>query len=269
MLGTRVIVGFLLAVGGFFVIVHGTWIYFVVMALLALLALAEFYRITKPYRPAALAGILALFLMVYCGWWGTPTGVLGALALSVALAFVIVASGGPRRGVTARMAITILGPMWIGLGFACLLLMRRLPEGMSLVLIVVFGTWAGDTFAYFIGRYFGSTPMAPRLSPKKTWEGFAGGLLGTVIGVVLIALLAGAIRPDTPGVSSSQALLIGLVIAVVGPLGDLFESLIKRDVDVKDAGRFLPGHGGVLDRFDALIFSSVAVYFLSVGFLSL
>lgn len=269
MLGTRVIVGFVLAVGGFFVIAHGTWIYFVVMVLLALLGLAEYYRITKPYRPVALAGIVSVLLMLYFGWWGTPTGVLGALALGLALAFVMVSWGGPRPGVTARMAVTAMGPLWVGLGFACLLMMRRLPEGMSLVLIVLFGTWAGDTFAYFVGRYFGSTPMAPRLSPKKTWEGFAGGLLGTVIAVILIALLAGAVRPDTPGVSSSQALLIGLVIAVVGPIGDLFESLIKRDVQVKDAGRFLPGHGGVLDRFDALIFSSVAIFFLAVGFLSL
>ena len=269
MLGTRVIVGFLLAVGAFFVIVRGSWIYFVVMAVLATLGLLEYYRITRPYRPAALAGIVGLVLMLYFGWWGTPLGVLGALALALALAFALVATGGPRQGVTARVAITAMGPLWVGMGFACLLLMRRLEAGMSLAMIVVFGTWAGDTFAYFVGRYFGATQMAPRLSPKKTWEGFAGGLLGTVFAVILIALLAGAVRPATPSVRPSQALLVGLVIAIVGPIGDLFESLIKRDMDIKDAGRFLPGHGGVLDRFDALIFSSVAVYFLAVGFLSL
>jgi phosphatidate cytidylyltransferase len=96
------------------------------------------------------------------------------------------------------------------------------------VLTVIFGMWAGDTMAYFTGKLFGSTPMAPKLSPKKTWEGFAG----------------------------------GAVIAVVGSLGDLFESLVKRDLQIKDSGRGIPGHGGVLDRFDALMWASVAAYFL-------
>jgi phosphatidate cytidylyltransferase len=124
---------------------------------------------------------------------------------------------------------------------------------------VVFGTWAGDTFAYFVGHTFGSTPMAPRLSPKKTWEGFAGGVLGTVLVVVIIGLATNL----TPG----ESLLIGFTIAIVGPLGDLFESLVKRDVDVKDAGHMLPGHGGVLDRFDALLFCSVAVYYVATAVL--
>jgi phosphatidate cytidylyltransferase len=131
---------------------------------------------------------------------------------------------------------------------------------MALVLAVVFGTWAGDTFAYFVGKFFGTTPMAPRLSPKKTWEGFAGGVLGTVLVVVLIGLFTTQLTP-------SQSLLIGLTIAVVGPLGDLFESLVKRDVDVKDAGHMLPGHGGVLDRFDALLFCAVAVFYVATGLL--
>jgi phosphatidate cytidylyltransferase len=170
------------------------------------------------------------------------------------LTFVQAAAAGPRPGVTGRMAVTVLGTLYVGLGFGHLLLMRRLDEGMALVLAVIFGTWAGDTFAYFVGKYFGSTPMAPRLSPKKTWEGFAGGVLGTVLVVVFIGLYT-VLTP-------SESLLIGLTIAVVGPLGDLFESLVKRDVDAKDAGHMLPGHGGVLDRFDALLFSAVAVYYL-------
>jgi hypothetical protein len=125
---------------------------------------------------------------------------------------------------------------------------------------VIFGTWAGDTMAYFTGKYFGSTPMAPVLSPKKTWEGFAGGAISTVLLVVFIGLY-------TP-LGAADSLVLGAVIAVAGPLGDLFESLIKRDVQIKDSGRGIPGHGGVLDRFDALIFASVASYFCSLVWLA-
>jgi phosphatidate cytidylyltransferase len=124
----------------------------------------------------------------------------------------------------------------------------------KILLTVIFGTWAGDTMAYFTGRFFGSTPMAPVLSPKKTWEGFAGGAISTV----LLVMFFGLYTSLHPGGS----FVLGLTIAVAGPLGDLFESLIKRDVQIKDSGRGIPGHGGVLDRFDALIFASVSAYFV-------
>lgn len=257
MLGSRILIGALLGAGAALIIVEGGWVYFAVLALLALLAMGEFFRMARPYRPLALAGYVTLGAMLYFAWLRTPAGVLGCTALVVLLAFLSAALGGPKPGVTGRMAITVLGTLYVGLGFAHLLMLRRLGEGMPLVLAVVFGTWAGDTFAYFVGHYFGSTPMAPRLSPKKTWEGFAGGVLGTVLATVFVGLFT--------SITPSQSLLIGLTIAVVGPLGDLFESLIKRDVDVKDAGRLLAGHGGVLDRFDALLFAAVAVYYLAAG----
>lgn len=266
MLRTRVIVGAVLAAGAILVIVLGKWVYFAAMLVLALMGLNEFFRMTRSYRPLALAGYVGVLVMLYCAWFRTPTGVLGGVAVLVLVTFVLAALGGVKPGVTSRMAVTVLGGVYLGLGFGHLLLMRRVGVdggpadlGMGLVLAVVFGTWAGDTFAYFVGRFFGSTPMAPHLSPKKTWEGFAGGALGTVLVVVLVGLYA--------DLSPYDSLIIGLVIAVVGPLGDLFESLVKRDVDVKDAGGFLPGHGGVLDRFDALLFSSVAVYYVASALL--
>jgi phosphatidate cytidylyltransferase len=266
MLRTRVVVGAILAVGAVLVIVLGKWVYFTVMVLLALLALNEFFRMTRSYRPLALAGYIGLGFMLYCAWYRTLSGVLASIGLLVLVTFLLGALGGVRPGITGRMAVTVLGGVYLGLGFGHLLLMRRLEApagssdaGMALVLTVVFGTWAGDTLAYFVGRYFGSTPMAPRLSPKKTWEGFLGGILGTVLAVVLVGVYTD-LKP-------SESLILGLVIAIVGPLGDLFESLVKRDVNVKDAGAFLPGHGGVLDRFDALLFSAVAVFYAATGLL--
>ena len=259
MLGTRVIVGAILGAGAVLVIYEGRWIYFVLMFLLAVLGLREYFRITRVYRPFALAGYIGVAAMLYCAWYRTLVGLFACVGLTVLLTFLMAAGHRPRRGITARMAITVLGALYIGLGFGHLLLMRRLSEGLALVMIVVFGTWAGDTFAYFVGRYFGTTPMAPRLSPSKTWEGFAGGLLGTILVVVFIGLYT--------VLSPSESLLMGLTIAVVGPIGDLFESLIKRDTAVKHAGRAFPGHGGVLDRFDALLFAAVAAYYVAIYFM--
>ena len=251
---TRIITGAVLALLTIVVIANGGLVFFFVMLALALIGLNEFFRVMKRYRPLPLGGFLAVAAMMYMAWFHTPLGILGAIALG---ALLISLSGfliGPRPGVSVRMAITLLGILYLGLGFSHLLLLRQLDGGLAIVLTVVFGTWAGDTVAYFTGKYFGSTPMVPKLSPKKTWEGFAGGVAGTILLVVVIGLYTDATPIDS--------LLLGAVIAVFGPLGDLFESLLKRDVQIKDSGRGLPGHGGVLDRFDALIWTSVASYYL-------
>jgi phosphatidate cytidylyltransferase len=251
---TRIITGAVLAVLAVVVVVHGGLIFFLLMLALSLVGLSEFYRLAKMYHPLPLAGFVAVAVMLYMAWYHSTTGVLGAVAISALLVALMGLLGGPRHGVTVRMGVTLLGVLYLGLGFSALLLLRRLDIGTAAVLTVVFGTWAGDTMAYFTGRFFGATPMAPKLSPKKTWEGFAGGAIGTILLVVFIGLY-------TP-LGPADSLALGAVIAVTGPLGDLFESLVKRDVQIKDSGRGIPGHGGVLDRFDALMWTAVAAYFL-------
>jgi len=258
-LGTRVIVGAVLAVLAVVLIVHGGWWFFAMMALVSFLGLNEFYRMMRPYRPIALAGFAGLALVLVAAWFGQPLQTVGACAAALVVTFAIAVIPGPRRGVSVRIAMTMLGLIYVGLGFAHLLFIRRLDEGMALVLTVVFGAWGGDTVAYFTGRYFGSTPMAPRLSPKKTWEGFVGGFIGTILVVVFVGLYT--------ELSPYNSLILGLTIAVTAPIGDLFESLLKRDVEIKDAGRAFPGHGGILDRFDGLIFASVASFYVITRFL--
>ncbi len=266
---TRIASGVVIAILALLLILHGGWLFFGVIVVLAFAGLNEFYRLTRPYRPLALAGFLGLALMLACAWLGEPVSVFGAAAAVVALSAFLGMIAGPKPGVTARVGVTVLGALYVGLGFSFILLMHRLglpeeqamdvPFGTEMVLTVVFGTWAGDTMAYFTGKYFGSTPMTPTLSPKKTWEGFAGGLIGTV----LVVVLAGLYNDLGP----LQSLILGATIGVIGPIGDLFESLVKRDVQIKDSGRGIPGHGGVLDRFDALLWTAVASYFvLTVGF---
>jgi phosphatidate cytidylyltransferase len=258
---TRIITGVVLGVLAIVVVAHGGLIFFGLIAALALLGLNEFFRLTRMYRPLPLAGFIGLALMISMAWFFSPISVFGAICAGVLFIALLGLGVGPKRGVTVRMAVTLLGMLYIGLGFSAVLLLRPLDDDGLILLTVIFGTWAGDTMAYFTGKFFGSTPMAPVLSPKKTWEGFAGGAISTVLLVVFIGLY-------TP-LGPADSLILGAVIAVAGPLGDLFESLVKRDVQIKDSGRGIPGHGGVLDRFDALIFTSVSAYFvltLALGF---
>jgi phosphatidate cytidylyltransferase len=252
---TRIITGAVIGVVAVVVVAHGGLIYFFLLLALALLGLNEYFRLMRMYRPLPLPGLAALTVMLVLAWFRSPFGVLGAAALAVLLIALAGLLLGPKRGISGRMAVTLLGVLYLGFGFSALLLMRRFEGGAWIVATVIFGTWAGDTMAFFTGKWFGSTPMAPVLSPKKTWEGFAGGAISTV----LLCVFLGLYSPLGPGLKS---LALGAVIAVMGPLGDLFESLLKRDVQIKESGRGLPGHGGLLDRFDALLWASVASYFL-------
>ena len=126
---------------------------------------------------------------------------------------------------------------------------------------MLLAVWAGDTLAYFVGRLIGRHKLAPTISPGKTWEGFVGGTVATIF-VTFVALY------DTRHefLSIGQALLLGLALAAAAPLGDLFESLLKRDMGVKDSGNVLAGHGGVLDRIDAQLFAAVAAFYVILAF---
>jgi phosphatidate cytidylyltransferase len=156
------------------------------------------------------------------------------------------------------MAITFLGITWIGLAIAHAILLRDLPHGGAIVVDVLVGTFIGDTGAYLGGRAFGQRQLAPRLSPNKTVEGLAIGMLAAIIATWFAGLYQ-------DWLSGADALLIGLAVAIAAPLGDLFESTIKRDAGVKDTGRLFGPHGGALDRLDAVLFSIVAVYYVWVA----
>lgn len=149
-------------------------------------------------------------------------------------------------------AITLLGALYVGMLLGHLLLLRRLEDGTVIVLVAFVGTWVADTGAYGIGTAFGRHKLAPAVSPRKTWEGTIGGLMITV------ALFAAARFLDSFTVAERAAL--GAIIAVAATLGDLIESKVKRLSDVKDSGHLIPGHGGVLDRFDSLILVAPALY---------
>jgi phosphatidate cytidylyltransferase len=144
---------------------------------------------------------------------------------------------------------------WIGLAFAHAVLLRDLPHGDGIVIDVLVGTFLGDTGAYFGGRSFGRRPLAPRLSPNKTVEGL---VIGMVVAIAAV-WFAGLYQDWLKG---WEALVLGLAVALAAPVGDLFESLIKRDADTKDTGRLFGAHGGALDRLDAVLFTIVAGYYV-------
>lgn len=234
----------------------GGWWLFALGAVAAVLALHEYALMTRALRPvilAAYAGALLSLLGARLG--GLEWTVAGFLATLV-IAFVLHWVGQTRQSATIAIASTVLGAGWIGLCLAHLLLLRDIPEnGRLATFAVLLAVWAGDIGAFFAGRMIGRHKLAPALSPGKTWEGFLFGTLATVF-VTFVALY------KQHYISVVDSIVLGLVIAVAGPLGDLFESGVKRDMQVKDSGRLLAGHGGVLDRLDAPLFAFVAAYYL-------
>lgn len=242
------------------VVVAGGVFFMAAMALLVVLALYEFYSLTAAGRPLRWAGYLGALAAVGLAWGmrDSERGVLIGLAVGVAL----IAIGGlnltRREDITGRMSVTMLGMVYVGLPFGMLMATRELPHGGEAVANVLVGTWVFDTASYAGGRLWGRTKVAPRISPGKTVEGLVSGV---VVGTLSVAV-AGLYMH---WISAPQSLLLGACICAAAFVGDLFESMLKRDVGAKDSGHLLLGHGGVLDRFDALMFATVAAYFVTVA----
>ena len=233
----------------------GGWPMFGLAAVGALIALHELYWMTRTLRPVVLAGYLGALAALLGASLGGADWALAGLMSTLLLSFVI--KGGLS---TVSVSVTVLGVAWIGLGLAHALLLRDIDEhGVLAVYTVLLAVWAGDAAAYFVGRLVGRHKLAPTVSPGKSWEGLIAGTVATVA-VTFIAVY------DQSFLTIGESLVLGVVIAIVAPLGDLFESALKRDADVKDSGRLLGGHGGVLDRIDALLFAWVAAYYVVVAF---
>lgn len=164
-----------------------------------------------------------------------------------------------REHAPTRTAHVVTGCLYAGLGLGPIAALRVGPEGLQWVISALVITWANDTCAYFAGRLLGRHKLHPAVSPNKTWEGFAGGAVGSVAGMFIARWVA------FPALTATDCLVLGLLGAVLGPLGDLCESLLKRAHGVKDSGTLIPGHGGLLDRVDALLFNAPAVYLYVVA----
>ena len=190
---------------------------------------------------------------------------LAALMGTLLLAFWLSAVADVRQAATVQLSVTLLGVVWIGIRVGLPGGAARRPGpadwGKQLLIAVLLGVWLSDTFAYFGGRMFGKRKLASAISPNKTVEGL---VIGFVLGAAVVFLTLYN-QPNGDPISPLNAFEFAVAIAVASPVGDLFESYLKRDMGVKDTGRLLGGHGGVLDRIDGLLFAGAAAYFVALA----
>ena len=232
----------------------GRWAVLAVILVVVALASYELAQALKPLPfPAAIgAGVFPILLSIPYGANGVTAGAV--LALPWTLLWL---AGQPEARTLRAILALLLMALWVGVPLAHLGLLGELPDGSSLILVTVVGTWISDAGAYFAGRLFGRHKLFPTLSPKKTVEGALGSIVatGAVVGYFMHEFL---------GFDAVVAALLGVAVSVLSQAGDLFESILKRILDLKDLGRILPGHGGILDRIDSLLFTVPAVYYLYI-----
>lgn len=219
------------------------------------LCMYELYAMLGRWRPAPPVGFAALAAMVIAARYGTDKDVLEIGVIALPVTFVAVIARPDHRAATVSIAGTLLGVYWLAFAFAHAVLLRQLPHGGAVIIDVLVGTFLADTAAYLGGRLFGRRALAPTISPHKTFEGLACGMLIAILSVFVAGLYQ-------DWLTQGDALLLGFAVAVLGPLGDLFESVVKRDAGAKDSGAVFGAHGGALDRLDAVIFTIVAGYYV-------
>ena len=226
------------------------------------LAVIEFYDTLRRagFRPAALLGIAGTVSLLITTYQKGANGIALVFASMVLASMLWYLVGVIRGQPTLNISVTFLGFLWIGgLGSfgAAMLRPQDFPHshGVAYLMGAIIATVANDTAAYFVGSWFGRHKLAPEISPTKSWEGL---IAGAIASLIFSALIVSQISPWTV----SKAVILGIVVAIVAPLGDLAESMIKRDLQIKDMGKLLPGHGGMLDRIDGLLFVLPTVYYL-------
>ena len=241
------------------IVVAGGPVFALAMIAIGMVALREFAAMARRYRPLVLPAYLAVAALIVAAHFGTAFNILYVLAAAFPLLFAFGVRAERRDGVTVSIGVTLLAVVWIGIPLSHAVLLRDLPHhGAALLIDVLVGTFVTDTAAYATGRMFGSHKITPNLSPNKTLEGLVGGFVIGTMGF----WFAGLYQDWLTGI---DALLIGAAVAAVAPIGDLFESMLKRDLGTKDTGTLFGPHGGLLDRLDAVFFTVVIGYYLAVA----
>jgi phosphatidate cytidylyltransferase len=255
----------LLPLLGFF-IYYGGFLFAIAVGIVAALALNEFFRLLSRQgdRPLWLLGGGATALLLLNGLALGDTLDQAAIALLVFGGLLWELASYHDSGYMRSWALTIAGVLYIGWPLGLAVALRQLPDGMWWVVVTALGIWACDTGAYFGGRFlggriFGKRRFSERWSPNKTWEGFFG---GTLLSLLVTTLLGSWLL----GLAVWQGMLFGLALGPAAVFGDLAESMVKRRVGVKDSGDLIPGHGGMLDRIDSILFGAVVAYFFAMWF---
>lgn len=268
MLAKRILTGIIGGAATIGIIYEGNWLFFLMMLLLTLVGWLEYRNMVSTLKVNLADRTGALWLICFLGaYW------FGAMKLMFFLFFILMVWLLLRTvffHTTVKpgdSAYTLYGLLYIGGGFLAMLALRSgtiatyftdsfstvmLEPARFLMYLVIFSTWASDTFAFAVGKWLGKNKLCPKISPGKTQEGAIGGFVGTIIVALIVSLIF--------KFSLLHGFAIGFIVAIMAPLGDLAESILKRVCNIKDSGHIIPGHGGVLDRFDSLFFAAPAVY---------
>jgi phosphatidate cytidylyltransferase len=266
MLLKRVLVVIVLLPIGLAAIIAGGWYLTALVAVFMGLAAWEYVTLfhsagLQPSGILVVGGTLLFVLIRNINGFESAPWMISLLIL-VSMTYHLVTYERGRDQAGTDFAVTLGGMFYIGWIGAYFISLRNLPQGLWWILVVLPAVWFADSAAYFIGKRFGHHPLSPRLSPKKTWEGYLGGI---IVGVLLTAgfttLLHTWAGPDS-AITPLRGALVGLIMGIFPTLGDLGESMIKRQVGVKDSGKLLPGHGGAFDRVDSWLWAVVIGYYM-------
>ncbi|MFM8323178.1 MAG: phosphatidate cytidylyltransferase [Chloroflexota bacterium] len=266
MFKTRVLVALGLLPLGFGVIYLGGWVFNLIIPAVLALAGWEYARLFRSGGNQPSAWLVALgcaALPLARAWSGFDQAplVLSLLVMAVMAHYLVQFERGCQHA-ASDFAISLSGVLYVGWLGAYIISLRALPEGLGWVLLVLPGIWAADSFAYLIGSRIGRHKMTPRLSPKKSWEGYLAGIVFAVPITALFAWGYSAYAGPATAVTPLRGALVGLAMGIFPTLGDLGESMIKRQFGVKDSGALLPGHGGIFDRIDSWLWGAVIGYYL-------
>lgn len=265
MLRQRVLVAVGLLPLGLVVLWVGGWVFWFVGQVMLLLAAYEYVKLWErldwhPARGASLSGVAALSTALY--FWGPGERAWALLVVWVMLLLAWHVLRYERLGGQEASAFVAAlgGVVYLGVLGGLLLALRNLPYGWFWILLALLTVWSGDSGAYFVGRAWGRHRMSPRVSPKKSWEGFVGQLIAGTLAAGLWTLLAHTWGWAPPAFSPLAGMATGLYLSLLVPWGDLGQSLFKRQAGVKDSGHLLPGHGGVFDRIDSWLWAGPLLY---------
>ena len=242
------------------------WLFYILLFATSLIGQMEFYGIAAPELPIFVRwfSYFLLFLLFSVFYMGQVIFALVIIALwaFAPMVFFMLTHPSPSRQWTADISKVVLGPIYIGIPLAMLGTIDRLPNGNIWIFFLLAIIFANDTGAFYFGRFFGKHKLYEAVSPKKTWEGAVGGLLSSILAAIWFLALLHMIRIDIR--IDINIIILTLALSVMGQIGDLVESMLKRNHGVKDSGKILPGHGGVLDRIDGLLFA-IPILFIFVN----
>jgi phosphatidate cytidylyltransferase len=237
---------------------------------LIIVSLFEFYDMlrSKGIRTLRITGVICAIVLCLCAYWGKTEYMNASLTFILILFLSLQLLAREPRASVANLSNTLLGLLYIGWLFSYLIVLRKLPMGKECLFTLLLITWIGDSGAYIIGTKWGRRKLIPRISPKKSIEGAGGGLVFSLLAALLtrwffvIPLASKWFNPLD--LSITHYVVLGLLLGAVGQVGDLAESLLKRDANVKDSSRIIPGHGGLLDVIDSLLFTAPVMYYYTI-----